>query len=66
MRYVFLVIFLFCLFILGAQFQSAMRIWTSESRSGAYLIGLLAPALVPTLIFGIITIWFFKRNKKQH
>jgi hypothetical protein len=63
-RYLSLIIFLFCLFVLGAQFQSALTIWMQEGRSGVYFIGMITPSLIPTIIFGVLTIWLFKRHKK--
>ena len=64
MQYIFLIISLLCLFTLGAQFQSAMKVWIEEGASGLYLLAFLAPALIPTIIFGAITIWLFKRHNK--
>jgi hypothetical protein len=65
MRYLFLIIFLLCLFILGAQFQSAMKVWIDEGASGLYLLAFLSPALIPTIIFAAITIWLYKRHTKK-
>lgn len=64
MRYAFLVVSLLCLFFLGAQFSSALRIWAYEGASLQFILGFLAPALVPTIIFGAITVWLFIQHKK--
>jgi len=65
MRYLFLIIFLLCVLVLGAQFHAALKIVADEGASGVFLLAFLSPALIPTIVFGLVTVWFFKRHAKK-